>query len=284
MGAMPKFSQGTAALVALAAFALWLFVVLPLLYYPRYESPNKQNGATQSEGKPDSGVPPFIPYKIFTEAGRDEIAKYCGTDDKKEKQDWAHKYICDVRITDSYIALFTGLLMAVTIGLIGVGYFTLHQMRVAEQRELRAYIGVVILRETISQLNPNTRPRVPIVIKNFGQTPAYDVEVTTNIVPAEFPRSGALPFAGEESGEGSRTIIHPGQELHTDCVAEKPLDAAEANRLRTESATRRLYLHGEVTYRDVFRKRHTTNFRLNNDGSGATFQRFGHSQEGNTAD
>src|SRR6516164_5104049 len=135
---MPKFSQGTVALAALIAFALWSFVVLPLLYYPRYEAPNYHNRSVHGETQSGSTEPSLILYKVFTQTGRNEISRYCTNDSQQEQHDWAHKYICDVRISDVYIAVFTGLLALVTIGLIIVGFFTIRQMVFTERRQLRA--------------------------------------------------------------------------------------------------------------------------------------------------
>jgi hypothetical protein len=285
VGKMPKFSEGTAALAALAAFALWIFVVLPLLYYPRYEAPNNEKRAAHSENKAESISPPLVPYHLFTSAGRDQIAAYCATDSSHEKQDWTHKYICDVRITDAYVALFTGTLTFVTVGLIGVGYFTLRQMRVTEKRELRAYVGIILSPESVIQIIPNQRPRAGIMIKNFGQTPGYDVVVNTNIAPDAFPLNGNTLPDLDRTETGSRMVIHPGEELHSDGISQEPINQAEFVRLQMEQETRRVYFYGEITYSDVFRKQHTTRFRLHTpSGAPGGHQRFQYSYDGNDAD
>ena len=175
---MRRITEGQYVLGALTAFAVWIFVVLPLLYYPRQETPNDYRGAAQSEQQPDSigeQPPAFIALKLFTTAGRDEIAKYCAVNASKQKKDWTREYICDVKLTDAYIAAFNGLLVFVTCGLIGVGYFTIRRMRITERRQLRAYVFATV-QDFQSEGNGW---KYTIAFTNSGQTPAHDFTQTT---------------------------------------------------------------------------------------------------------
>jgi hypothetical protein len=151
------------------------------------------------------------------------------------------------------------------------------------ERQLRAYVGIVLTRlgrEPLVQLITDQRPSADIIVKNFGQSPAYDVSISVNIAPGDYPLTSTLP---ELIPKGSRGILHPGEEIHIVGHGEHPL-GEEAGRLQTEHKTRRLYFYGQISYRDIFRKHHTTRFRLHTASQGATVQRFEHSDDDNDAD
>jgi hypothetical protein len=179
-------------------------------------------------------------------------------------------------ISTAIIATFTVVLAISTVKLWRAG-------ERHSERELRAYVGILMNPSTVIHVNVGQRSKAQITVKNFDQTPAYDVLVNTNIVPAIFPLTGKLPEL-DRSPTGSRTILHPGEEAYSDGQAETPIDDTEFRRLHTEHETRRLYFYGEISYRDVFRKLHTTYFRLHTTGGAATMQRFNYSYDGNEAD
>jgi len=86
-------TYGQLAIGGLIALAVWIFVALQLLYYPRQEAPQGDRQSGQSEQQADnigSEPPSFVPLKMFTSAGRNEIAAYCAAKPNKEKQKWAH--------------------------------------------------------------------------------------------------------------------------------------------------------------------------------------------------
>jgi hypothetical protein len=116
MPRLPRLSERQFALGALTVFAVWIFMVLPFVFL------HNQHWTTHDEKKPENISPSVIPYKLFTVSGRDEIAAYCATDSDTQTQEWTHKYICDIKITDFWIAFFTCMLTLATFGLACVGY------------------------------------------------------------------------------------------------------------------------------------------------------------------
>src|SRR5260370_6788485 len=80
----------------------------------------------------------LVPFRMLASDGLQQITKYCNAYSEKEKNNWPQHYYCDLRITDVYIAVFSGLLAIVTFGLMRIGYKQFNQTKVLE----RAYIGV----------------------------------------------------------------------------------------------------------------------------------------------
>jgi hypothetical protein len=71
------------------------------------------------------------------------------------------------------LSIFTGLLVVVTAGLIGIGWIQWHETRITAKRQLRAYLavypGFLIEQDERNKLSFEARP----IVKNTGQTPAY---------------------------------------------------------------------------------------------------------------
>jgi hypothetical protein len=155
------------AAIALAAL-IGVAVVANIVSQPPPKSPNdKQQGGQQSYEL--TGVTPnFVPFKLFTDNGRTEIANYCAENSESKTNDWSHKYVCDARIADAYIAFFGLLLVIVTGGLVWIGYM---QIRTA-RAQLRAYVFVDVIRITHVG-DGDGIPEAQVYIKNCGQTPAY---------------------------------------------------------------------------------------------------------------
>jgi len=253
---MPRVTEGQFALGGLAALAIWTLVILPLLYYPRQETPHGDRQAALGEQNADSvgDTPPaFATLKLFTAAGRNEIAAYCGRERQNESDDWARKYVCDIKITDAYLALFNFLLVLVTGGLIAVGYFTIRKMRITEELQLRAYIAID---GGFVQLNQNGTVTFTVSVKNSGQTPAYEFRSWSSMEIATAP-----PFA--RRGESNiASIVGPGSLTHFGGAmnpAPALLNAVTANQ-------QAIYVWGYVTYRDIFKRRRLFNYRCTMQG------------------
>lgn len=250
---MRKPTDGQLAIGALFAFALWIFVVLPLLYYPRQEAPQNSQGAAnrqeQSQGVANQ-PPAFIPLKLFTAAGRNEIAEYCASAPKAEKQNWTHGYLCDVKITDAYIAVFNGLLVIVTVGLIAVGYFTIRKMRETEERQLRAYVYV----ENAYYEVPGANCKVTFRAKNFGLTPAHRVRLLSIVKVVDWnDGSPTIPVPTPENEEQWGSMAPNGDFVDSE---------AEEVAFSVLSRGKVVYLVGVISYETVFsRTRRTTHFR-----------------------
>ncbi len=205
---MPRITEGQFALGGLAVLAIWLFAILPLLYYAKQETPQSGGQTSQSDQETSylsSTQPSFVPLKVFTSGGRDEIARYCAWPPSEEKEEWAHSYICEVKITDTYLAVFSLLLVIVTGGLIYVGWKTIGRMRHTEERQLRAYVfitdgGMISVRTSAF--------RVLVKLRNSGQTPGYQFSTWFGV---EFTEARTLHFPPKPSHSSDRPLRSSGR-------------------------------------------------------------------------
>jgi hypothetical protein len=266
---VPRITEGQFALGGLAAFSLWLFVILPLLYnYPRQETPQSNRQAAQSEQKADGvgNVPPsFVTLKLFTAAGRNEIAAYCAADTKEQENNWANRYVCDIKITDAYLALFNFLLVIVTGGLIGVGFLTIWKMKDTEERQLRAYVFAEpgnLQQGMGMSAGPGIAHHVPrwrfdVKFSNSGQTPAYAFRQFTVADVLNEPVSEAS-FLFEPEEPISRAPLPAGAVVNTTNTFE--LSAADVVDIR--AGRKSFYVFGSVEFTDAFKRQRRVRFRF----------------------
>jgi hypothetical protein len=173
-----------------------------------------------------------------------------------------------------------------------------------ERRQLRAYVFIT---QSILPIDPSNNLIFRAVIKNFGQTPAYDfmnwtclaVRDTSFETPV-FPkhpvsdltnRAKSLDTTGKLqnfTGE-TKSIIPPSDVKHKigapfcDPVATRPLTPEERSGI--ESGNKTLYAFGQITYRDAFREQRQTQYRLFLlDPKGLREGVLGDAREGNCAD
>jgi hypothetical protein len=262
---MPKCSEGKIALGGLAAIFVWAFVILPLLYYPVPKSAhNDQRPADgQHEANNVGNEPPaFVALKLFTLAGRNEIAQYCGAHTEQERQDWTQKYVCDIKITDAYIAVFNGLLVLVTFGLIAVGVLTIRKMRVTEERQLRAYVSDTPSGMRFSKVDKAFA--VVFVNENHGQTPAGKMRHFTTIELIEHPLPNDFILTPPARDRASTVTLFPGSKRE---ATSKERKFTDAELLEAFDGTKlRFYFFAITRYEDVFKTTHETRLCVNIGG------------------
>lgn len=120
---------------------------------------------------------------------------------------------------------------------------------------------------------------VSVIVQNFGKTPAFDVYIevwsagTNETDPKKFkrPKLGSIPSAFSAA---------PGVPLTA--TADPPLVIDEGWVERLKRGESRLYAYGKVTYKDVFKEPHTTEFCLFQYPFGGIL--FAPYQDGNSAD
>jgi hypothetical protein len=123
-------------------------------------------------------------------------------------------------------------------------------MKDTAQRQLRAYVGV-----EHADLLPGRVAR--LVIKNTGQTPAYDFAVAVMSTVDDYPTPTAL-LSDEITPGGPRAT------LGADSVREKEIPFATVPDHEVDGfrdGTRVLYVYGRLAYRDVFNEDRWTTFR-----------------------
>ncbi|MER9890035.1 hypothetical protein NKJ48_31115 [Mesorhizobium sp. M0114] len=120
-------------------------------------------------------------------------------------------------------------------------------MQKSAEQQLRAY---VLAAESGIEFPFDNDPVAHVVIKNFGQTPAYDVRSWIHIWVEEFPLPAALPGPPPDDFPMSQTVCGPG--FHTEFVhkRENPLNPISIKMINDETAA--IYVYGAIKYRDCF--------------------------------
>jgi hypothetical protein len=160
-------------------------------------------------------------------------------------------------------------LVAVAIPAIIVGWLTLNAMRESSEQQLQAYVlpeGAGIFDgSTVKPPQPVRAnfPFVAMLIKNFGQTPAYKV--------VSWAQIAVIPVRDENTALGVPPLVEkfsntlgPGGTFNKSFWFDRPLSANEIADIAT--GVRAIYLYGRIEYRDAFKKRRFTNFRLHYNG------------------
>jgi hypothetical protein len=263
---MPKLTEGQYVLGALTAFSIWVFAVLPLLFLYHPETTFANQPALSGDHKSKDISPTSIPFKLFTASGRDEISEYCALNGNadKEKQDWSHKYICDIRVTDTYIALFSALLVVVTIGLIYVGIRQAKLTKEALIADKRAFVfakGVSGFWERDSsngQFNWRFRP----LWENSGETPTKNMTMHTTCVLRDTQLQLEFNFSHATTDIGT-ALLAPKTSNFGGIGPQAPGPAiSPQDILDVQNGRKFLYLWGWARYNDVFPNtpQHVTRF------------------------
>jgi hypothetical protein len=132
---------------------------------------------------------------------------------------------------------------------------TIQVMRDTAERQLRAYVSVDTAQ--ITGINSGDNPVADLVVKNFGQTPAYDLTemggiamgVSFNTIP---PPTGSHRMSRASLSAGAVTReFHPGP---------RPLTPEAIAALLAGTMT--LWVYGEIHYRDAFKIERFTKYRF----------------------
>jgi hypothetical protein len=137
------------------------------------------------------------------------------------------------------------------------------------RRQLRAYVlpeQSGILDGTMTNPPQPARAGVPgvgMLIKNFGQTPAYQV-LSWFQIAVIYPRDEETLVIPPLQQAFSNTL-GPSATFNKLLWFNRPLTAPEITDIAT--GVRAIYLYGRIEYRDAFTKQRFTNFRLHYTGS-----------------
>jgi hypothetical protein len=200
-------------------------------------------------------------FDFLSAKGLQQISTYCANKPGNESDTWLHeKFICDVRVTDVAVAIFTLLLVIVTVPLTLVGW---SQARIASRtakQQLRAYI-VVTGKGFHEQAGHDDRFIHKFEIRNTGATPAYKLQIESITRPQPHPiKNRDFDFVIKPTGNNpSVMMLGSGRTVEHDSYAE-PLNQAEMIRIKDQASDQRLYTYGAVSYEDAFGRRRYTNF------------------------
>lgn len=107
--------------------------------------------------------------------------------------------------------------------------------------------------------HPEWGPVATVCIKNTGQTPAYDVAHWGCLSYGNYPLSSPLP-SKPTNLKGFLSVLGPGISISKRLSFGPPLTPDQIQQLM--DGTGALYFHGEISYRDAFKRTHFTKYRL----------------------
>jgi hypothetical protein len=196
-------------------------------------------------------------FDYLTPTGLNKIANYCGKQPKAKPDKWLHgKYMCDIHITDVFVAAFTGSLVLITALLFIVSSIQACVISRTARRQLRAYVHAYRGKRIDSH---HRNLKFEIYIKNFGQTPGYKGLMEMNMGVDMYPPQNRLP-PKTISQRPDIFEFPPNGEFVS--LPEKAIELSEGEEAWIKAGQGAVYISGIIKYRDTFRKKRTTAFRL----------------------
>ena len=145
------------------------------------------------------------------------------------------------------------------------------------ERQLRAYVSVS--EAYISSATGKTPPTISLEVRNFGQTPAYDLIWLASYTVS--PEPDAAPFALHREVPPSKSTLFPATTTSKTIILPgwKP-DYGEM----ISAGKAAVYAFGEISYTDAFGKKRRVAYRLKHGGSqGVRPEKLYPTEEGNEA-
>jgi hypothetical protein len=174
---------------------------------------------------------------------QDKTTKTSTEEEPANVADWLHS-------AGFWEALFTGFIAI-------FAFYQISEARKGTQRQLRAYIHVTP--NFIRSFDVATFPAISAKIENTGQTPAYAVRHRMQIELLPEPPQPGASLPDLRVNYAPPMVVHPNSQPYTiSSVAERRFTGAEITQIRAGS--HRIYVYGEVLYRDAFFHQHWTRF------------------------
>ncbi len=162
----------------------------------------------------------------------------------------------DPETSNEWIVLFTAVLAIVAVLQLATIIWQILTTRNTAQKELQAYVFPVSARRFIE----NRLPKIKMILRNSGKTPAIEciAEIFEGVGPIVKPLP-KLPKVVVGRSVRSVSFIPSDGEIWIldDGVA---VSATEADAVKNDRGA--LYLIGTITYRDVFKRQHTSRCRF----------------------
>ncbi|MGO9265957.1 MAG: hypothetical protein ACLQBA_13940 [Candidatus Binataceae bacterium] len=279
----------------------YLSVLIALALFSTTGSVCRSDEKHQNQSRPHdrstshkANLPPS-PFTIIVQPAPVQIIQPSPTIEKeKPTQEWYYR----PTITDWGILGVTLIYTVISLGLLNatrkqarLAIYTLVQSRKAvnaasasnrqnrelAEMELRAYVHVSS-GEILNYDNMASR-KARITIRNFGQTPAYNVTFWLNTWVEEFPLKIILPPPPDDFPM-SREIMAPGRVSTNEVPVVATIPCIEGH---LQLGAIAIFAYGEIRYRDAFNIERFTKFRLVCRGDGLNKGRMSPDRTGNEA-
>jgi hypothetical protein len=242
-------------------FMAWLLALIGILAiigltYLARSNPTPQRQQVQNQTQPDHSNRQVEPEAAH--GGHNE--SNAGATPKKEQNYW-ERFVIFIEANDKFVtAMSTAVIAAFTVALFIATFLLWHGAEVTAERQLRAYIGIHAMEVTVAPFAGGGFAFIARAeLRNFGQTPAYEVVVQSNAA-VDLPE--ARPFGGIQGPAKSAGSAIAFKDAGMHVSQGWQISEADANAIRDR--TKSVFLWGTVKYRDAFRKEHFFTFRLIN--------------------
>lgn len=222
---------------------------------------------------------PVLPTAA-TPAQHQQPAKRAGEGEQEGAEFWSVLGL-KLKITDTLLVIFTGLLFVATWRLWKATDRLVTGAEATAQRELRAYVSVDPF-DIKDDKGINIPNKVAVRILNSGKTPAHKLSQWTGSEIKEFPLLSELKKPSSDLQIGlSVSVLNPQSERLM--IVEYPVDNMIREMAKVENGQTAFYVWGEVHYCDIFDTEHITKFAFYIGKDGLRYHRLAYCATGNEA-
>jgi hypothetical protein len=135
---------------------------------------------------------------------------------------------------------------------------SIDEARKSSEKQLRAYVQVSDSNRVTIVMRQDYTHHCEVVIKNSGQTPAYEVMAVGEFQNRPNPQNFTVTLINPSEYQGGKRVLNPQEETILKCKynseTEYPPDTQTTGRAVT------FYIWGRIEYRDAFNNERFTNF------------------------
>lgn len=243
---MPHWAKSVFSVLLAIALALGIAAL-----QESQKSADENQGAEQHEPHPEaatSTAPWLVILKTLYPGGLEEISEYCNAYSEEEKKKWPQAYYCELKVTDVWIVIFTGVLAFVTFLLVRA---TIRLWNATVENE-RPWVGPITV--NCDQIIVGRPSRGTIVIKNTGRSPALRMRVAHRGI---ILNQGQAPPSTPNVWEVPKALFPNAEDFYHPPVDGGPLSQADVAAII--AGTRVLWVIARVEYFDREGNLHHTN-------------------------
>lgn len=193
---------------------------------------------------------------------------------------WPPFFGIRLKITETLLVFFTGLMFVATLCLwLATRRLVIGAEKTASQ-QLRAYVFMKLEDGAKMFYDDKGCLTAPLIIKNFGKTPAYEFISWLYIGLYKFPLDTTLEQPSYVP-TASKAPIAPSDIFRQYAILPAPLNKTEIEALRNKTAA--IFVCGEVIYFDAFKIKQRSNLCLYSTGEDFIRGELAYYHEGNEA-
>ena len=261
------------------------FLIILLIMWPVYiqsqQIPDNPKTIERTENvvkqhpKKETKKQEKVPLPFITE--REHVEQKGATATNKRENEKKSGFTNRLRTDPIYLITF--FLVFATFGLWYATYQLVVGTMNTAKRQLRAYVFASLADGEKMFLDEDGRLSAPLIIKNYGQTPAHNLKCSVFIGPYKIPLAEALDPPNYING--STGCIAPGQMFRHYPTVLRVLTEPEIKGITSRKYG--MFIWGYLEYVDVFKSIQKVQFRMVSTGEDFTRGELAYCEEGNNA-